>query len=868
MPLPIQMAHQLAHKLAEVRKKKTKGIDWLRPDGKTQVSVRYEDGEVTGIEAIVVSTQHDEKVKQKTIEEAIREHVIKPIVPAKLITNKTKIHVNPTGRFVIGGPQGDAGLTGRKIIVDTYGGYARHGGGAFSGKDPSKVDRSAAYYARYIAKHVVAAGLAQPLRGPVRVRDRRRRAGLDARRHVRHRHRLRREAHEGRARDVRRAPRHADPGARPAPPDLQARRPRTATSAARSPSSRGRRRRSSTSSRSTRSRGNGHAVSNGKSNGKHARGKPAAKKAGKSPSRATSARSRVAVTAVAPRRTSGAAAALAAVAMVGGCGSRRCALVVLLAGFVPDGRACGLGVARGTAVCDSARAIEPMRAARTCPGWRALRGIATPASPLAVGRQHRRAGRGRGSGDRRARRARVPRRAPRAARARRVAGRLRRSPATCGPARCAPSAFTQTRERAAVVGAQIGFGVRRRPAVADRSHRRAAARRRRGASRALDGEPRAVTRREARRRERRRRARRAARRSRPRDPAARRSGHGDVAYQVARRPTSPRRVAPPAGTSTSRPTAQPIAREARIAYATGTLQFDVAAFATRAARARRHARAARSTITVNGSAATTDARRRRSRGPALSPRPSCTIADRHATSTIIERRRARATARRSTVPSGGAATWSLASDEFGDAQLSTYVYGEHREGARAPHQSRARALARPAARRSRQRRRARATRTRPATSVHFFQRDRDVREHRAPRRHRVPRVRPLGALPLDPARRGRVRRAAVARASPTSTPRTSPSDPGIGRGFYFDDDAAARHRSRRRASAWPRRRRRSIRTSAGLIIGGALWDLRKALVAQLGHRRRRHDAREQIFTGVMQRSPRHPDELHGRADRR
>jgi S-adenosylmethionine synthetase len=160
MPLPIQLAHQLAARLADVRKKKVKGIDWLRPDGKTQVSVRYEDGNVTGIEAIVVSTQHDDKVKQKTIEEAIREHVIKPIVPAKLVSNKTKIHVNPTGRFVIGGPHGDAGLTGRKIIVDTYGGYARHGGGAFSGKDPSKVDRSAAYYARYIAKHVVAAGLA------------------------------------------------------------------------------------------------------------------------------------------------------------------------------------------------------------------------------------------------------------------------------------------------------------------------------------------------------------------------------------------------------------------------------------------------------------------------------------------------------------------------------------------------------------------------------------------------------------------------------------------------------------------------------------------------------------------------------------
>jgi len=161
MPLPIQVAHQLAARLTEVRKKKIKGIDWLRPDGKTQVSVRYEDGQPIGIEAIVVSTQHDEKVKQKTIEEAIRELVIKPIVPTKFVTAKTKFHINPTGRFVIGGPQGDSGLTGRKIIVDTYGGYARHGGGAFSGKDPSKVDRSAAYYARYIAKHVIAAGLAR-----------------------------------------------------------------------------------------------------------------------------------------------------------------------------------------------------------------------------------------------------------------------------------------------------------------------------------------------------------------------------------------------------------------------------------------------------------------------------------------------------------------------------------------------------------------------------------------------------------------------------------------------------------------------------------------------------------------------------------
>src|SRR4051812_2182299 len=161
MPLPIQMAHHLAYKLAQVRKQQVNGINWLRPDGKTQVSVRYQDGEVTGIEAIVVSTQHGPEVSHKEITEAITELVIKPTLDPKLITKKTKIHVNPTGRFVIGGPQGDTGLTGRKIIVDTYGGYARHGGGAFSGKDPSKVDRSAAYYARYIAKHVVASGLAR-----------------------------------------------------------------------------------------------------------------------------------------------------------------------------------------------------------------------------------------------------------------------------------------------------------------------------------------------------------------------------------------------------------------------------------------------------------------------------------------------------------------------------------------------------------------------------------------------------------------------------------------------------------------------------------------------------------------------------------
>ena len=161
MPLPIQLAHRLAKRLADVRKKKTNGVDWLRPDGKTQVSIRYEDDQPVAIDAIVVSTQHGPEVKQKAITEAMRELVIKPIVPKNMISAKTKFHINPTGRFVVGGPQGDSGLTGRKIIVDTYGGMARHGGGAFSGKDPSKVDRSAAYYARFIAKHIVAAGLAR-----------------------------------------------------------------------------------------------------------------------------------------------------------------------------------------------------------------------------------------------------------------------------------------------------------------------------------------------------------------------------------------------------------------------------------------------------------------------------------------------------------------------------------------------------------------------------------------------------------------------------------------------------------------------------------------------------------------------------------
>jgi len=159
MPAPIHYAHALARQLAAVRKKKT--VDFLRPDGKTQITLEYEDHVPVRFDAIVVSTQHDEKVKYKQLREAVIELVIEKALPKKLFDKATKIHVNPTGRFVVGGPQGDCGLTGRKIIVDSYGGMGRHGGGAFSGKDPSKVDRSACYYARYIAKNVVASGVAR-----------------------------------------------------------------------------------------------------------------------------------------------------------------------------------------------------------------------------------------------------------------------------------------------------------------------------------------------------------------------------------------------------------------------------------------------------------------------------------------------------------------------------------------------------------------------------------------------------------------------------------------------------------------------------------------------------------------------------------
>jgi S-adenosylmethionine synthetase len=158
MPLPIALAHRLARRLTEVRKNGT--LPYLRPDGKTQVTIAYEDGKAVAVETIVISTQHDEDVTLEQIRKDLIEQVIKPVVPAELLKDDTKIFINPTGKFVIGGPQGDSGLTGRKIIVDTYGGWARHGGGAFSGKDPTKVDRSAAYAARYVAKNIVAAGLA------------------------------------------------------------------------------------------------------------------------------------------------------------------------------------------------------------------------------------------------------------------------------------------------------------------------------------------------------------------------------------------------------------------------------------------------------------------------------------------------------------------------------------------------------------------------------------------------------------------------------------------------------------------------------------------------------------------------------------
>ena len=159
MPLPISIAHKMAKRLTEVRKNGT--LSYLRPDGKTQITAEYTDGRVTGIDTIVVTTQHDDRISLEKLREDIKKYVILPVVPENLISDNTKFFINPTGRFVIGGPHGDSGLTGRKIIVDTYGGYGRHGGGAFSGKDPTKVDRSAAYAARHVAKNIVAAKIAK-----------------------------------------------------------------------------------------------------------------------------------------------------------------------------------------------------------------------------------------------------------------------------------------------------------------------------------------------------------------------------------------------------------------------------------------------------------------------------------------------------------------------------------------------------------------------------------------------------------------------------------------------------------------------------------------------------------------------------------
>ena len=160
MPAPIFYAHRLVEQQAKIRKAKKGGLSWLRPDAKSQITLRYKDDAVVGIDAVVLSTQHDPDIKLKDLREAVLEEIIKPVLPAKWLTKATKFHINPTGNFVIGGPVGDCGLTGRKIIVDSYGGWARHGGGAFSGKDPSKVDRSAAYAARYVAKNIVASGIA------------------------------------------------------------------------------------------------------------------------------------------------------------------------------------------------------------------------------------------------------------------------------------------------------------------------------------------------------------------------------------------------------------------------------------------------------------------------------------------------------------------------------------------------------------------------------------------------------------------------------------------------------------------------------------------------------------------------------------
>ena len=187
MPLPISLAHRLSEKLSEVRKSGL--MPYLRPDGKSQVTVEYaEVGKPSRIDAVVISTQHDEDVTNETLRADVEKNIIRAVIPAELLDENTKFHINPTGRFVIGGPMGDSGLTGRKIIVDTYGGMGRHGGGAFSGKDSTKVDRSAAYMARYIAKNIVAAGSGGAGRSAAGVCDRCGRTGVGSGRHLRHGH--------------------------------------------------------------------------------------------------------------------------------------------------------------------------------------------------------------------------------------------------------------------------------------------------------------------------------------------------------------------------------------------------------------------------------------------------------------------------------------------------------------------------------------------------------------------------------------------------------------------------------------------------------------------------------------------------------
>ena len=221
MPLPIVIAQRLAERLTAVRKDGT--LPYLRPDGKTQVTIEYDaDNRPVRVDTVVLSSQHSEDTELDTLEADVKKHVIDPVLETfDLPSDGYRLLVNPTGRFVVGGPMGDAGLTGRKIIVDTYGGMARHGGGAFSGKDPSKVDRSAAYAMRWVAKNVVAAGPGPSLRGAGRLRDRQGPAGRRLRRDLRHRHRLRRADPAGRARGLRPAPGGDHPRPRPAPPDLR-----------------------------------------------------------------------------------------------------------------------------------------------------------------------------------------------------------------------------------------------------------------------------------------------------------------------------------------------------------------------------------------------------------------------------------------------------------------------------------------------------------------------------------------------------------------------------------------------------------------------------------------------------------------------